>query len=87
MGAGDREVVWMVVRQSLTLAGIGVAVGLVAAIMTTRVLTGFLHEISATDPWTFAAVALAVSSVGLLASWIPARRAGRVDPMVALRQD
>ncbi len=87
LGAGDREVVWMVVRQSLTLAGIGVAVGLVAALMTTRVLTGFLHEVSATDPWTFGAVALAVSSVGLLASWIPARRAGRVDPMVALRQD
>jgi ABC-type antimicrobial peptide transport system permease subunit len=75
----------MVVRQGLLLASTGVVIGLLAAFAATRVMAGLLFEVSTTDPWTFAAVAALVIGVALLASYIPARRASRVDPLVALR--
>jgi ABC-type lipoprotein release transport system permease subunit len=61
--------------------------GLAGGLLTTRVLTTLLYGVEATDPLTFAAVALALGGVALLASWLPARRAAGVDPMVALRAD
>jgi predicted permease len=85
LGAEAKEVVRMVVRQGLSLTGLGVVVGLGAAFLATRVMASFLHEVSATDPWTFGLVALGVVAVALLASWVPARRASRIDPMEALR--
>jgi putative ABC transport system permease protein len=87
LGAQGREVVRLVVRQGLTLTGLGVAIGLATAFFATRLLASFLHEVSTTDPWTFGAVALGVVAVALLASWIPARRASRIDPMEALRME
>ncbi len=85
LGAGEGEVVGMVVRQGLAMAGVGVALGTAAALAGSRVLTGFLHEVSATDPLTYVAVAGAVLGVAALAAFVPARRAGGVDPMDALR--
>jgi len=75
----------MVLGQGCRLAVIGVAVGLLLALAAARVMRGLLFHVSATDPATFAAVAAALIAVAALASYIPARRATRVDPMIALR--
>ena len=85
LGAGTSDVVGAVIRQSLWLAAAGVALGMAGALAATRVLAKFLFEVQPTDPATFVSIALLLTGVALLASWIPARRASRVDPMVALR--
>ncbi|HEX7049887.1 MAG TPA: ABC transporter permease [Longimicrobiales bacterium] len=87
LGAKHGNVVGLVVRQGMAMVAVGLGIGLVAAFALSRVVASMLYEVSATDPGTFTAVALVLGGVGLLASWIPARRAARVDPMVALRAD
>ena len=87
LGARGEEVTWMVTRQGFLLAMAGVAVGLGCALLASRVMTGLLFEVSATDPWTFCGVALLMALVALLASYLPARRASRVDPIEALRAE
>ena len=85
LGAQRWQIVMAVVRQSLLLAGTGCAVGLLGAMALSRVLRSFLFEVSTLDPTTFAAVATLMAIVALTATWVPARRAAAVDPMVALR--
>jgi predicted permease len=85
MGAEEADVSRMVLRQAGLLAAVGVAVGLAAAAGLTRLMASLLFGVSPLDPVTFGAVAVALSAVALLASWLPARRAARVDPVVALR--
>jgi putative ABC transport system permease protein len=85
MGAGEKDVLWMVLRQTLVLAGSGVLIGTLGALSITRVLTKFLFEVTPTDPLTFLAVAAILLIVALLSAWIPAQRAARVHPLVALR--
>ena len=85
IGATPADVVRMVLSEGGRLAVAGVAVGSVVAFAGARLIRGLLFEVSATDPLTFAGVALGLLGIALLASYIPARRATRVDPMIALR--
>jgi predicted permease len=87
LGAEPRDVLRLVLRQGLSLAFLGLAIGLAASFALTRVLSSELFGISATDPITFAAVAILLLAVALLACFIPARRAMRTDPMIALRYE
>ncbi|HET6765412.1 MAG TPA: FtsX-like permease family protein, partial [Longimicrobiaceae bacterium] len=87
LGARPLDVVAMVVRQGMGMTGGGLLLGLVGAFAATRVLRSLLVGVSATDPAVFVAVPLVLAAVALAASWLPGRRATRVDPMVALRSD
>src|SRR5262249_16226639 len=85
LGAQVRDVLRLVVGEGLILTLIGMAVGLIAAVVLTRFLSAMLYGVSATDPWTLTAIAGVLRLVALLACLIPAWRAAKVDPMVALR--
>jgi putative ABC transport system permease protein len=87
LGAERKSVVMMVVGQGLKLALIGVAVGLAGALVLSRFLSSLLYGVSATDPLTFIGVSIILIAVALVACYIPARRAAKVDPMVALRYE
>jgi putative ABC transport system permease protein len=85
LGAQRRDVLKLIVGGGMGLIGIGIGIGTAAAVALTRLLRSALFGVSATDPLTFVAITLALSAVALLACYIPARRATRVDPLEALR--
>ena len=85
LGARRAEILALVLREGLSLAAAGVALGLAGALALTRVLRGLVYGVSTTDPLTFVATGLGLTAVALMACYVPARRAARVDPMVALR--
>jgi putative ABC transport system permease protein len=87
LGARSIDVVGMVMGNAAMLTGTGVVIGLAAAFALTRLIAGLLFSVGATDAMTFTAVPLLLCAVGLLASYIPARRATKVDPMIALRYE
>ena len=87
LGADPRSVLRLVVGQGMTVALAGAAVGLGAALLLTRLMAGLLYGVRASDPATYASVAAALLAIALAATWIPARRASRIDPMKALRAE
>ncbi|MGH9853935.1 MAG: ABC transporter permease, partial [Blastocatellia bacterium] len=87
LGARRSDVLKLVIGQGLKLAFIGVALGLVASVMLTKTMENLLFGVSATDPATFAAIALLLIAVAMLACWLPARRATKVDPLTSLRHE
>jgi putative ABC transport system permease protein len=87
LGAPRRAVVWLFLREGLVLAGIGAAVGLAVSLALSHVLASQLYGVGAADPVAFVGVAGVLGAVAFLAVYFPARRATRVDPVVALRSD
>jgi putative ABC transport system permease protein len=87
LGAQSRDVLGMILAESLRLVGAGILIGSLVAFGLTRILAQMLYGVAATDPVTFAGVAALLAAVGLAASIVPAARATRVDPLVALRYE
>jgi putative ABC transport system permease protein len=87
LGAASGDVVRIVLARGALLVVTGTILGLLAAVASTRVLQSFVFEVSVTDPWSFAASAALLGTVAMLACWLPARRAGRVDPVAMLRTE
>jgi putative ABC transport system permease protein len=87
LGAGRREIFRLIVGRGMRLGLVGVLVGIPAALALTRLMSGVLSGLGTTDPMTYASVAALLGIAAFLASYLPARRATRVDPLVALRSD
>jgi ABC-type antimicrobial peptide transport system permease subunit len=87
LGASARDVLMLVLGQAMTMAGAGILIGLAGALALSRVLRRMLFEVEPTDPLTFVAIAVLLAAVCLLASYLPTRRALRVDPLTALRSE
>jgi len=87
VGAERRDIFKLILGQGLAISVAGLLAGLVAALVVTRLTANLLYGVSATDPVTFIAIALLLLGVTLLACYIPARRATKVDPMIALRME
>jgi ABC-type antimicrobial peptide transport system permease subunit len=87
LGATPRSILVMVVRQGLTVAAVGVGIGLTGAFGLTRLMRRLLFGTEATDPFTFTAIALLLAAIALVASFVPALRAARIDPMISLRSE
>ena len=86
LGASAFDVQWMVIRENVMLLAAGLAAGVGLALWMSRFVSSFLFGVTATDPATFAGVTALLAAVGLVASYLPARRATKVDPMVVLRE-
>ena len=87
LGAQRRDVLRLVPRETAPMVGSGVIIGLVATLGLTRLVRAMLYEVQPNDPATFAAVAITLAVVAMVASFVPARRASRVDPVIAIRND
>jgi ABC-type antimicrobial peptide transport system permease subunit len=87
LGAQRRDVLLLILRQGITLMFSGIVLGLMVAWAVTRLLNKLLYGVSATDPLTYGLIAALLTMVALLACWLPARRATKIDPMIALRHE
>jgi ABC-type antimicrobial peptide transport system permease subunit len=87
IGASKTQVLVMVLGRGLTLIGAGLVIGIIVGLATSRGIAGLLFGVQPTDPWIFAAVAGLMILTGMAAAYVPARRAVRIDPMQALREE
>ena len=87
LGAGRRQIVSLMLRQGARLLAVGLLLGFFTAFALSRLIRSLLFEVSATDPGIYLAVSLLLGSAAVVACWIPARRASRVDPMITLRAE
>jgi ABC-type antimicrobial peptide transport system permease subunit len=87
LGAQAGNILKLVIRQGLTLTGVGLVAGLVASVWATQLMQSLLVDVPTTDVTTYVAMALVFVVVAVVASWLPARRATRIDPVVALREE
>jgi predicted permease len=87
LGARSKDALWLVIKQGVILSLIGIVIGLAVSLALTRLMTSLLYDVSATDPLTFGLIASLLGAVTLLACWIPARRATKVDPLTALKHE
>ena len=87
LGASRQHVLWLVIREGAMVSAAGIAIGLLAALVLTRALSSELHGVSPLDPVTYGSVAIVMAVVTLAACAVPTRRALRVDPLVALRNE
>jgi len=87
LGATRLSVARMVLKQGSILIGVGLGVGLVAALATGRLIKGFLYQVQPLDAWTYVGVAVALAAIGLTSALLPARKAASIEPMQALRED
>jgi len=87
LGANRSQVVWLIVKQAARLALAGVAIGVLGSLALSRTLSGMLFGVTATDPWTFSAVPALLFLAVLAASFLPARIAASVEPMIAMRNE
>ena len=87
LGAGAGDVFQLIVGHAVKLVGIGAAVGIAGALLSSKAIGSLLYGVKPADPWTFAAIVMVIAATALLASYLPARRAAKVDPLVAIRYD
>jgi ABC-type antimicrobial peptide transport system permease subunit len=87
IGATERNVMTMILREALTMSGAGIALGILLALLSTRVLSGILFGVSASDPLTLASIGALLLAVTLLAAYLPGRRAALTDPNIVLRSE
>lgn len=87
IGASRSQIVGMIMRQGLWRTGIGLAVGLVSAVLLSRLMVGMLFELKPTDPWAYLLVSVVLAGVAVASCYLPARRAARIDPNEALRTE
>lgn len=87
LGARQKDVLWMVVRRGMVLTGIGILIGLPATLALARLMTNIFFGVNQYDPATFGTGLIVLAAAAMLACYIPARRAARVDPMVTLRTE
>jgi ABC-type antimicrobial peptide transport system permease subunit len=87
LGAPGRSVLWLVLREALLLVGIGLVVGVLASLAVTKTAASLLYELKPNDPLTIAGATLLLATVALVAAYLPARRASKVDPLIALRDE
>ena len=87
LGARRGDVIWLVLREALALVGVGVVIGLLASFAATKTVSTLLFGLKPNDPLTIAAATLLLLAVAALSAYLPARRASRVDPMAALREE
>jgi putative ABC transport system permease protein len=86
-GASRSSILGLVIGEGLKLSAAGILIGVAGAFLITRVMASLLVDVRPTDPATFAAIVLVFATIAMTASWIPARRASRLDPMAAIREE
>jgi putative ABC transport system permease protein len=87
LGAGTRDVFQLIVGHAVKLVGIGAIIGVAGSLLSSKAIGSLMYGVKPTDPWTFAAIVVMISATALVASYLPARRAAKVDPLVAIRYD